>query len=603
MAIPTRQLLSQTSYDTDGVTTVWNFSFSDDYIDRDYVKVQLLDKLTGVVTQHPITEANFLGDFQLSLTPAFPTGSELTIYRDTPKDAPLVNFADTASLTEISLDTNARQAVHIAAESSDGLATAIDSVSEIANLVQNASDFADAAEASAIAADASADAATTNGAAQVALAAAQVALATTQANNAAASASAANNSAIAADASADAAAASAASIAGGPVASVAGFTDIVTAEELRTGLGITAFGQSLEAAADAPAARTLLGLNGPLAYRNLFFNGGMECNIAVQGASTVTATYFVDGVLTDNTTTARLTSQQESTSLFPGYRFCLLSTVTTAGAPAANDFHTHSIPLEGTFTRKLGFGAAGASSIVLQFLVRASITGTFTVSVRNAATNRSYVTTFTVDAANTNELKTIVIPGDTSGTWVTTAARSMFVTIGMAVGTTFQTGTLNAWQAGNFVGATGQTQLTSTNGATFRVTAVDISAGTTVLPPEVLPLDMTLVRAKRYFEMTYPYGVPAGTGTVAGQHRFAFFDSSNILGLAPTCHVEKMATPASSPYNPSTGALNQVRGTSTGAGIAINGMDVHAWGINLINSAALFTNQFYDAQFVFHCRI
>jgi hypothetical protein len=349
VAIPTRQLLSQTSYDTDGVTTVWNFSFSDGYLDRDYVKVQLLDKATGVVTQHPITEANFLGDFQLTLTPAFPTGSELTIYRDTPKDAPLVNFADTASLTEISLDTNARQAVHIAAESNDGLATAVDSVSEIANFVQNASDFADAAEASAIAADASATAATTNGAAQVALAAAQVTLATTQANNAAASATAANDSAIAADASADAAAASAASIAGGPVASWVGLTDIITQGE-----AIAAIGADMPVSTAQSAAILTLQNLYPMTGVRFNFVSTTQCNLVPYGGWGA-GFLWINGTNRQITTAVQLSnSGLAANTLYNVYAYWTGSAVATEASTTGFTFNANGIPQKtGDVTRTL----------------------------------------------------------------------------------------------------------------------------------------------------------------------------------------------------------------------------------------------------------
>ena len=240
MADPIRELLSQTSYNTDGVTTVWDFSFAGGYLDKAHVKVQSLDPATGTVTQIPITLANFIGPYQLSLTPALAAGAELTIYRDTPKDEPLVNFADKASLTETSLDLNAKQAIFVAAEGSDGLATAIDSVSEIANQVQNASDFADDAGASAAAAAASEGTAST-----------QAGIATAQAVAAAASA-------VDAQSSEDATAAMLASLAGGPVVSVAGQTGIVSAAQLRTGLNILAFGQQVDATATGDAHTLLL---------------------------------------------------------------------------------------------------------------------------------------------------------------------------------------------------------------------------------------------------------------------------------------------------------------------------------------------------------
>ena len=201
MATPIRQLFSQTAYNTDGTTTVWDFSFAGGYLDKAHVKVQLLEIATGIVTQHPITLGDFIGPFQLDLTPAFPEGYELTIYRQSLTDTglPLVDFQDKASITEATLDLNAKQAIFVAAESADGLNVAINSVSQIVNFV---------AEAEAAADEAAANAALT--AADIVTSAANAAAAAGSAIAADASADSAAASAVSADASADAAAASAA---------------------------------------------------------------------------------------------------------------------------------------------------------------------------------------------------------------------------------------------------------------------------------------------------------------------------------------------------------------------------------------------------------
>lgn len=209
MPSPIRQLLSQTSYDADGTTTVWDFSFASGYIDKSHVKAFYLD-INGARTDVTVTLGMFIGDFQLSITPALAVGNELTIYRDTPKDAPLVNFADKAVVTEAALDLMATQAVFVAAEASDGLATAISSVAQIAAQVTLAAGYAQDAADEAAAAAASASAANAS------------------ALSAAASAAAALADKLAAAASAAAAAASAASIAGGPVASFNTRTGAVT---------------------------------------------------------------------------------------------------------------------------------------------------------------------------------------------------------------------------------------------------------------------------------------------------------------------------------------------------------------------------------------
>lgn len=160
MATATRQLLATTYYDTDGTTTVWDFSFSGGYLDKAHVKAYTQSAL-GVRTVVEITLGMFLGPYQLEITPALATGNVLVIYRDTPKTAPLVDFADGSGFTEISLDTTAKQAVFIGAEADD--AANSDVIQELFVSLQagvNAAEgFAQDAEASAasIAADIAAE--------------------------------------------------------------------------------------------------------------------------------------------------------------------------------------------------------------------------------------------------------------------------------------------------------------------------------------------------------------------------------------------------------------------------------------------------------------
>ena len=224
MAIPVRQLLSQTSYNANGSDTVWDFSFAGGYLDQLHVKASKLVKATGVITQIPLVAGNFVGPFQLSITPALPVGTELTIYRNTPKDVPLVNFVDKAALTEASLDLNAKQAIFTAAESSDGLATAIDSVAQIASYTDAAllSKNASAVSASAASSSETAALASKNAAAVSATAAAgsatnlsaAVTAASGSATAAAGSATAASGSATASSSSATAASGSATAASG-----------------------------------------------------------------------------------------------------------------------------------------------------------------------------------------------------------------------------------------------------------------------------------------------------------------------------------------------------------------------------------------------------
>jgi len=119
MIDPILQLFSQSHWIADGVETEWNFAFEDGYLSTDYVKAYTVDTESNRVDL-VITEDMFTGEFQLTITPAIPNLYTLVIYRDTPKNAPIVNFTDGANVSEPNLDQIARQAVHIAAEVMDG---------------------------------------------------------------------------------------------------------------------------------------------------------------------------------------------------------------------------------------------------------------------------------------------------------------------------------------------------------------------------------------------------------------------------------------------------------------------------------------------------
>lgn len=170
MPTPIEQLLSRTVYTTDGTTVNWDFSFASGYLDAAHVKAQTKNA-EGAITQIVVTPGMLIGEFQLQITPALASSLTLTIYRDTPKNAPLVDFNDESGFSEIALDTNAKQAVMVAAE-------AIDTI--------NASDLTAAIEAAE-----SAGAAAAAASASAALAAASVASIGTAVTDAEAAASAA----------------------------------------------------------------------------------------------------------------------------------------------------------------------------------------------------------------------------------------------------------------------------------------------------------------------------------------------------------------------------------------------------------------------------
>lgn len=121
-----QQLYSRTTWLTDGADTVWNFAFTGGYIDPSHITAYIKSPTTGEIEAVPFNVAtDLIGPFQLRIVPALPAGYEFTIARVTPRDVPIVDFQDGGDISEYNLDTNAKQAVFIAAESLDSVLAAL----------------------------------------------------------------------------------------------------------------------------------------------------------------------------------------------------------------------------------------------------------------------------------------------------------------------------------------------------------------------------------------------------------------------------------------------------------------------------------------------
>jgi len=224
------------------------------------------------------------------------------------------------------------------------------------------------------------------------------------------------------------------------------------------------------------------------------------------GASVVFGTgslFPVDRFKTYNTVGSGSTVQR-STTAPTGFYNSLLFTVGTGASPSAADECIFFQPIEGFNVLDLGFGTAAASSVTISFQVRSSVTGTYALRLRNQAGNRSYVATYTINAANTFETKSVTIAGDTSGTWAKDNTIGILLTFDLGSGSNYNT-TAGAWQAGDFTRTSGCVNFIATSGATFYITGVQLEAGTAASPFEYRQYGTELALCQRYYETSTVY--------------------------------------------------------------------------------------------------
>ncbi|AQT27772.1 tail fiber protein [Ralstonia phage RS-PI-1] len=107
---------SMQEYPGTGKNGPFEFNFAGGYIDPAHVKAYRYDPVTALTFPQTLT---FIGPNQVRTSDVIPVGQFVVVYRDTPKDAPLVDYSEGAVMDEANLDKSNDQAVFIAAEMLD----------------------------------------------------------------------------------------------------------------------------------------------------------------------------------------------------------------------------------------------------------------------------------------------------------------------------------------------------------------------------------------------------------------------------------------------------------------------------------------------------
>jgi hypothetical protein len=281
-------------------------------------------------------------------------------------------------------------------------------------------------------------------------------------------------------------------------------------------------------------------------------------NAGASVSLTGSTAYPVDRWFGVNSTDGTMTGQQSTIVPAAGYKNSLVFTTGTADASlAATQFAVVAQNIEGLNVSDLNWGSATASTVTLSFWVRSSLTGTFGGAVRNSANDRSYPFSYTITGANAWEQKFITIPGDTSGTWLTTNGTGLTVAFGMGVGSTYS-GTAGAWAGANYLSATGATSVIGTAGATFYITGVQLEDGAVATPFERRMYPQELAMCQRYYWK-------GGYGWVGNAN------STTTGGVSGTFPVTMRAAPT----------FGFVAGTGAGALLATGGI---ATNLNVVSS-------------------
>jgi hypothetical protein len=277
-------------------------------------------------------------------------------------------------------------------------------------------------------------------------------------------------------------------------------------------------------------------------YSNVIINGRME--IAQRGTtftSIADQAYSLDRWVYENSAAAVFTITQDtdvpsSDVLINSLK---LDCTTADTSLAAGDVGYFGQRIEG-----YNFAPFFDKTFTLKFWVKSTITGTFCVAFVNGASDKSYISEYTISAANTWEQKTITVTHSSTGTWPTDNTECIQVSWTLFSGTTYHT-TADTWASGQYYATSNQANVASSTDNNFWLTGVQLALNDHDYTPRGFARELIL--CQRYFEMDYDYG-----DTIGGGFNAIAYEAFRTNGHANSDHtishgvrfkVRKRATP------------------------------------------------------------
>ena len=264
----------------------------------------------------------------------------------------------------------------------------------------------------------------------------------------------------------------------------------------------SATSDAITTVADGTCTAKLTSVGGAgLSHRNIIINGAM--NVAQYGTSASntggTSARSVDRFFAGNPSASAVQTFSQETDAPAGFYYSAKATCTTAltsygtGAQSKIEYR-----IEGTDLAHVQLGTSNAQTLSVSFYVKSNKTGNTAIGLINQNNDRSFVHQYTIASANTWQRVSFKVVGDTTGTWNKDTSVGMRMRWG-TFGTDYQTGTFDAWQAGQKMATSNSPiNFNSATGDYIQITGVQVELGDTATSFEHRSYDEELKRCKRY---------------------------------------------------------------------------------------------------------
>jgi hypothetical protein len=285
-------------------------------------------------------------------------------------------------------------------------------------------------------------------------------------------------------------------------------------------LAVGANGETL--VADSSASTGLRYAATYAAGKNVIINGAMDIDQRNTATTAATTTAGVSSVVFGPdrarlfSNNAGVFSIQQVQDAPAGFRYSCKITTTTADASVTGaDRANFAQFVENANWNRFAWGTASAKPVTTSFWVKSSVAGTYFYCINVSGGGAAYYTTYTINATNTWEYKTITIPGPTAASnWATNSVDVVFG--GLCAGPDRQTSTLNSWTTDTTpaLGTSSTVNLVSTLNATWQITGWQIEEGSvaTAFTRSAGTLQGELDACQRYYQRISGSSIQVATG-------------------------------------------------------------------------------------------
>lgn len=237
-------------------------------------------------------------------------------------------------------------------------------------------------------------------------------------------------------------------------------------------------------------------------------------------------------------------------------------------APAATDLYAHEHLIEGCDISMLQ-----GQILTLSFLVWVNTGGLYSVYITNKGRDHSYLATFTISAAQASTWQRIIVPNIpampvATGTWNFGEGQTgLYIGIPFAVGTQYQTGGLNQWNAALYCGTSGQTNLMAVNNNQIAITGIKLEASVNAGYLAAPPFENDFEDCIRYFWTSYSY-----QSTTVGVFGINLIAPSAGQGTGTMLFPKRMCkVPAVTFYSPASNIAGTMFNLTTGVAVTAFG--------------------------------